>query len=76
MALKRKQAVTGPATEQNKADATMSEYKGNPLLTLPILGRESTQGKPFTFGVAKARTILMYLEEIREFIDECDKSGD
>jgi hypothetical protein len=53
-----------------KLDATIGEYKGSPVITLPL----SADGKfPFTFGLGKAKTILKYLDEIKKFVDEYDK---
>jgi hypothetical protein len=53
-----------------KLEVTIGEYKGSPVISLPL----SADGKfPFTFGLAKAKTILKYLDEIKKFVDEHDK---
>jgi hypothetical protein len=53
-----------------KLEVTIGEYKGSPVITLPL----SADGKfPFTFGLAKAKVILKYLDEIKKFVDEHDK---
>jgi hypothetical protein len=55
---------------EKKLDVTIGEYKGSPVITLPL----SADGKfPFTFGLGKAKTILKYLDEIKKFVDEYDK---
>jgi hypothetical protein len=41
-----------------------SEFKGHPLLVLNPEDRFS-----FSFGLGKARMILEYIEEIRNFVD-------
>jgi hypothetical protein len=53
-----------------KLDVTIGEYKGSPVITLPL----SADGKfPFTFGLGKAKAILKYIDEIKKFVDEHDK---
>jgi hypothetical protein len=48
-----------------KPAATVSEYKGKPTLNIPL----DADGKwLFSFGVGKARKILEYFDEIRDFI--------
>ena len=55
---------------EKKLDVTIGEYKGSPVITLPL----SADGKfPFTFGLGKAKAILKYLDEIKKFVDEHDK---
>jgi hypothetical protein len=55
---------------EKKLDVTIGEYKGSPVITLPL----SADGKfPFTFGLGKAKAILKYLDEIKKFVDEYDK---
>lgn len=50
--------------------AVIGEYKGNPTISLP-LGAMDSEGneKVFTFGVRKAKAILEYIEEIKEFVE-------
>jgi hypothetical protein len=55
---------------EEKLTATVSEYKGNPILSLPVAG--STK-YPFTFGLNKAKAILEYLDDIKKFVEENDK---
>ncbi|MDR3665351.1 MAG: hypothetical protein P4L35_00785 [Ignavibacteriaceae bacterium] len=53
-----------------KLDVTIGEYKGSPVITLPL----TTDGKfPFTFGLGKAKVILKYIDEIKKFVDDHDK---
>jgi hypothetical protein len=55
---------------EKKLDVTIGEYKGSPVITLPL----SADGKfPFTFGLGKAKAILKYIDEIKKFVDEHDK---
>ena len=46
----------------------ISEYKGNPVITL-----NPGERFPFTFGLSKAKLILKYLDEIRAFIQQYEK---
>jgi hypothetical protein len=55
-----------PENETAKQDeVTVGEYKGNPVITLPIGPRGG-----FTFGLTKARAIIKYLDDIRAFIEK------
>jgi hypothetical protein len=42
-------------------------YKGKPIL---ILRRTEDEKYPFSFGLAKARSILESLDEIHQFVDQ------
>ena len=53
-----------------KPKATVGEYKGNTIITLPVAG--STR-YPFTFGINKAKAVLEYLDDIKKFVEEHDK---
>ena len=55
---------------EGKLPATVSEYKGNMIISLPVMG--STK-YPFTFGINKAKAIIEYLDDIKKFIAENDK---
>lgn len=52
------------------AQASESEFKGNPMLVL-------TQGPedkfPFQFGLKKARLILEHIEDIKQFVAKHSK---
>jgi hypothetical protein len=55
-----------PENEAAKQDeVTVGEYKGNPVITLPIGPRGG-----FTFGLTKARAIIKYLDDIKAFIEK------
>jgi hypothetical protein len=55
-----------PENETAKQDeVTVGEYKGNPVITLPIGPRGG-----FTFGLTKARAIIKYLDDIKGFIEK------
>lgn len=45
-------------------EVIVGEYKGNPVITLPIGPRGG-----FTFGLTKARAIVKYLDDIKSFIE-------
>lgn len=45
----------------------VSEYKGNPVLTLK---NDPDDRYPFTFGVKKAKLVLEHIEDIRKFVAE------
>ena len=45
-------------------EVTVGEYKGNPVISLPIGPRGG-----FTFGLTKARAIIKYLDDIKAFIE-------
>lgn len=53
-----------------KIPATVGEYKGNAIISLPVSG--STK-YPFTFGLNKAKAILEYLDDIKKFVEDNDK---
>ncbi len=52
---------------EEKLSATVSEYKGNAIISLPVAG--STK-YPFTFGLNKAKAIMQYIDDIKKFIDD------
>jgi hypothetical protein len=52
-------------------EVIIGEYKGNPVITLPIGPRGN-----FTFGLTKARAILKYLDDIKIFIEKNEKKPD
>jgi hypothetical protein len=55
---------------EKKMEVTIGEYKGSPVISLPI----TPDGKfPFTFGLGKAKAILKYIDEIKKFVEENDK---
>ena len=54
---------------EERIPATIGEYKGNAIISLPVSG--STK-YPFTFGLNKAKAILEYLDDIKKFVDEND----
>lgn len=52
---------------EDKLPATVTEYKGNAIISLPVAG--STK-YPFTFGLNKAKAIIEYLDDIKKFIND------
>ena len=54
---------------EEKLPATVSEYKGNAIISLPVAN--STKF-PFTFGLNKAKAIIQYLDDIKKFIEDND----
>ena len=57
--------------ENQKPEAQIGEYKGSPVITIFINDNENFK---FTFGLGKAKAIINYLDEIKEFIKQNDKS--
>lgn len=47
---------------------TIGEYKNHPTISLPTNGR-TNKYRDLSFGLSKAKTILMYLPEIIEFVE-------
>lgn len=43
-----------------------STFKGAPVLSLPV----GPDGNPFSFGLKKAKAILMFLPAIKRFVDD------
>lgn len=52
--------------------AERSEYKGHPML---VLKRGDEEKFPFSFGLSKAKMILDHIEEIKQFVKECEEQG-
>ena len=44
---------------------SFEEYKGYPMIKL-----QGNNGVPFSFGKAKAKLIVKYIDEIKEFAEE------
>lgn len=55
---------------EEKLTATVGEYKGNAIISLPVAG--STK-YPFTFGLNKAKAILEFIDDIKKFVEENHK---
>ncbi len=53
-----------------KIQAAKGEYQGNPVLTIYINNNANYR---FSFGYSKAKAILTYLDEIKEFVSEHEK---
>ena len=51
------------AMETPPARATLTEYKGHPLIAL-----DTGNGRPFTFGLSKAMAILANLDAVAKFV--------
>ncbi len=49
--------------DERPGKPVIGEYKGNPILTL-----NPGERFPFSFGLSKAKLILMHLDEIRDFV--------
>ena len=48
-----------------------SEFKGKPML---VLKRADDDKFPFSFGQSKAKLIVENIEEIKKFVEECEKA--
>lgn len=46
----------------------VEEYKGTPILVIPMGRAKDGKEYTFAFGLKKARAILEYLEDIRDFV--------
>jgi len=57
---KAKRTVTQP---------TVEEFKGNKILSIPV----GPNNEAFSFGGTKARAIVKYFAEIKQFVDEAEK---
>ena len=55
--------------EIDKPQALKGEYKGSPVITIFINENENYK---FTFGLGKAKAILTYLDDIKDFVEEFD----
>jgi len=55
-------------------DPTVSSYKGNPTLTLPMPATDKAKAWEFSFGVRKARAILDNIAAIENFVDALTES--
>ncbi|MBN1639350.1 MAG: hypothetical protein JW866_10300 [Ignavibacteriales bacterium] len=56
-----------------KIPAKEGTYMEKPILTIyPGPGEQY----PFTFGVSKARAILLYLDEIKQFVEKHEKKNE
>ncbi len=51
--------------QRQQKDVTFGEYKGHPIISIP-----TDKGKPFTFGVTKAKAVLDHIDQIREFVSQ------
>jgi len=54
--------------DRPKSAVREEEYKGKPVLVLPLPPGRDGREYDFSFGVQKARAILEYIEEIRDFV--------
>jgi hypothetical protein len=59
----RMATLLDPDAPPPRRPATVSTYKGHPVLTLPVNGTGT-----FSFGLSKARAVLAYLDDIRAFV--------
>ena len=53
--------------DEEKIPAEIGEYKGSPIITIFTGNNPNFK---FSFGVSKAKAIITYLEEIKEFIEK------
>jgi hypothetical protein len=52
-------------TTTTKRQPRRDEYKGNPLIVLPM-----GENRDFSFGVGKAKAILEFVDEVKKFVEE------
>ncbi|MBN4054356.1 hypothetical protein JYT87_01470 [Nitrospira defluvii] len=53
--------------------ASESEFKGNPML---VLSKGEDDNFPFQFGLKKAKLVIEYIEEIKQFVEKHTKNDD
>ncbi|MDD4255905.1 MAG: hypothetical protein PHP59_11090 [Methanofollis sp.] len=58
-----------PAQKKSLDKPEVGEYKGNPILSIPV----GKSGRPFSFGYQKAKAILLSVEEIRAFVSSVEE---
>jgi len=54
---------------EEKLPAKISEYKGNPVISIPLGNNERYS---FSFGLTKAKAIIEYLDDIKGFIEKIE----
>lgn len=54
--------------DRPKSKVREEEFKGFPVLVLPLPPGRDGKEYDFSFGVQKARAILEYIEDIRDFV--------
>lgn len=52
---------------EKKLPATIGEYKGNPIISIPL---GNSERYPFSFGLTKAKAVLEYLDDIKKFVSQ------
>jgi hypothetical protein len=57
---------------KNEAQPVISEFKGKPVMRIPIVDNPSpdTTWHWFTFGKSKAKAIVKYYNAIKKFAEE------
>ena len=62
-------------TKNEKIPPKMGEFKGKPVIQIPLVDEPSsdTSWHWFTFGKSKAKAIVKYLDEIKKFAEEYPK---
>jgi len=53
--------------DEEKLAAEVGEYKGSPIITIFTGNNPNFK---FSFGVSKAKAILAYLDEIKDFVEK------
>jgi hypothetical protein len=58
--------------EKNDAQLVIGEFKGKPVLRIPIVDNPSpdTAWHWFTFGKSKAKAVIKFYEAIKKFAEE------
>jgi hypothetical protein len=58
--------------EKNDAQPVIGEFKGKPVLRIPIVENPSpdTAWHWFTFGKSKAKAVVKFYEAIKKFAEE------
>ena len=58
--------------EQKQTQPTISEFKGKPVIRIPIVDNPSadTSWHWFTFGNSKAKAIVKFFDAIKKFAED------
>ena len=63
-------AYEGYRPKRTVTQPTIGEFKGNKTLSIPV----GPENEAFSFGLTKAKAIVKYFAEIRQFVDEQEKA--
>ena len=50
----------------NKREVSVSDYKGHPILQIPVGQSDRT----FGIGLSKAKAVLEYMDDVKKFVEK------